>query len=86
MYPDVSKPFPSQDDKIALTSHFITTLPRLLHKYLVDYDKMPNLLVIPQYFDLEIYTTSRQEKALDAMLKLIQETVERHSVTEVSDS
>ena len=72
-----------KDDKIALTSHFITTLPRLLHKYLVDHDKMANLLIIPQYFDLEIYTTSRQEKSLDLMLKLIQETVERHSETEV---
>merc|ERR1719288_657254 len=44
-----------QDDKIALTSHFITTLPQLLHKYLPDHEKMANLLVIPQYFDLEIY-------------------------------
>jgi hypothetical protein len=37
-----------QDDKIALTSHFIATLPRLLHKYLLDQDKMSNLLLIPQ--------------------------------------
>jgi hypothetical protein len=37
-----------------------------------------------QYFDLEIYTTSRQEKALDQLLKLIQETVEKRSETEVS--
>ena len=73
-----------QDDKIALTSHFITTLPRLLHTYQMDQDKMANLLVIPQYFDLEIYTTSRQEKALDQLLKLIQQTVEKHSETEVS--
>jgi len=72
-----------QDDKIALTSHFITTLPRLLHAYQMDQDKMANLLVIPQYFDLEIYTTSRQEKALEQLLKLIAQTVEKHSETEV---
>jgi len=75
-----------QDDKIGLTSHFITTLPHLLHKYLVDHDKMANLLVIPQYFDLEIYTTSRQEKALEQLLKLIQETVEKHSEAEVLET
>jgi len=71
------------EDKIALTSHFITTLPRLLHKYKVDADKLSNLLVIPQYFDLEIYTTSRQEKALESLLKLMQEIVERNSASEV---
>lgn len=38
-----------------------------------------------QYFDLEIYTTSRQEKALEQLLKLIQETVEKHSEAEVRD-
>ena len=44
---------------------------QLLHKYLPDPEKMANLLVIPQYFDMEIYTTSRQEKALDSLLKFL---------------
>lgn len=50
------------DDRAKLTKHLIPTLPQLLHKYLVDAEKVANLLIIPQYFDLEIYTTSRQEK------------------------
>ena len=75
-----------QDDKIALTSHFIATLPQLLHKYLPDDEKMANLLTIPQYFDLEIYTTSRQEKALESLLKLVQEAVDKHTDTDVLET
>ena len=65
------------DDKQALTAHFIQALPHLLHKYLPDAEKIANLMVIPQYFDLDIYTTSRQEKNLDRLLSLIQEIVEK---------
>ncbi|XP_023223894.1 cohesin subunit SA-1-like [Centruroides sculpturatus] len=50
------------DDRVKLTEHFILTLPQLLAKYMADQEKIANLMVIPQYFDLEIYTTSRQEK------------------------
>lgn len=50
-----------QDDKQKLTEHFITVLPALLDKYSADPDKLTNLLNIPQHFDLEIYTTTRQE-------------------------
>lgn len=31
-------------------------------QYLMDPEKVANLLLIPQYFDLDIYTASRQEK------------------------
>lgn len=51
-----------QDDKVKLTEHFIVALPLLLSKYLADSEKVANLMLIPQYFDLEIYTTSRQEQ------------------------
>ncbi|XP_039276310.1 LOW QUALITY PROTEIN: cohesin subunit SA-1-like [Nilaparvata lugens] len=54
-----------QDDKQKLTEHFIGTLPILLDKYRADPDKLANLLSIPQYFELEIYTVSRQESNLD---------------------
>lgn len=50
-----------QDDKQRLTEHFIKVLPPLIDKYRADADKLINLLSIPQYFDLDIYTTSRQE-------------------------
>ena len=75
-----------QDDKQLLTAHFIQTLPPLLRKYLPDAEKVANLMMIPQYFDLEIYTTSRQERNLDALLSLIQEIVDKHSDKEVLET
>lgn len=50
-----------QDDKQKLTEHFILTLPYLLDKYSAEAEKLTNLLSIPQYFDLEMYTNLRQE-------------------------
>lgn len=44
-----------------MTEHFIQMLPTLLQRYSADAEKLTNLLIIPQYFDLSIYTTSRQE-------------------------
>ena len=57
-----------QDDKQKLTEHFILTLPYLLDKYSAEAEKLTNLLAIPQYFDLEMYTTLRQE----AVSKIVQ--------------
>lgn len=74
------------DDKVKLTEHFIGALPSLLHKYAADPEKIANLMLIPQYFDLEIYTTSRQEKNLEALLKLIHEIVEKHTDSEVLEA
>ncbi|GIY75962.1 cohesin subunit SA-1 [Caerostris extrusa] len=74
------------DDRIKLTEHFIMTLPSMLAKYLADAEKIANLMLIPQYFELEIYTTSRQEKNLDSLLKLIHEIVERHNDTDVLEA
>lgn len=50
-----------KEDKERLTDHYMQSLPPLLEKYGVDSDKLNNLLCIPQYFDLERYTSSRQE-------------------------
>ena len=60
-----------QDDKAKLTEHFIQTLPYLLDKYSAENEKLINLLSIPQYFDLEMYTTSRQESSLKLLLDKI---------------
>lgn len=60
-----------QDDKSKLTEHFIQTLPYLLDKYSAENEKLINLLSIPQYFDLEMYTTSRQEASLKLLLDKI---------------
>ncbi|XP_029473133.1 cohesin subunit SA-1 isoform X1 [Rhinatrema bivittatum] len=54
------------DDKNKLTEHFIIALPMLLSKYSADAEKVANLLQIPQYFDLEIYSTGRMEKGEEA--------------------
>lgn len=50
-----------QEDKQKLTEHFIQKLPDLLEKFSAESEKLINLLTIPQYFDLEMYTTLRQE-------------------------
>ncbi|CAH0773701.1 unnamed protein product [Bemisia tabaci] len=75
-----------QDDKQKLTEHFIGTLPPLLDKYRADPDKLTNLLSIPQYFDLEIYTTSRQENNLDLLLKKMNGIAEKHQDKDVLET
>ncbi|XP_046686815.1 cohesin subunit SA-1-like isoform X2 [Homalodisca vitripennis] len=75
-----------QDDKQKLTEHFISTLPPLIDKYRADPDKLANLISIPQHFDLEIYTTSRQEANLDLLLKKLHQVVEKHHDTDVLET
>ncbi|XP_039299727.1 cohesin subunit SA-1-like [Nilaparvata lugens] len=75
-----------QDDKQKLTEHFIGTLPILLDKYRADPDKLANLLSIPQYFELEIYTVSRQESNLDLLLKKLRGIAEKHHDTDVLET
>ncbi|XP_051984081.1 cohesin subunit SA-1-like [Xyrauchen texanus] len=74
------------DDKNKLTEHFIMALPMLLSKYQTDAEKLGNLLQIPQYFDLDVYSAGRMEKHLDALLKQIKFVVEKHTDTEVLEA
>ncbi|XP_067394897.1 cohesin subunit SA-1 isoform X2 [Emydura macquarii macquarii] len=74
------------DDRNKLTEHFIIALPLLLSKYSADAEKVANLLQIPQYFDLEIYSTGRMEKHLDALLKQIKFVVEKHVESDVLEA
>ncbi|XP_059586725.1 cohesin subunit SA-1 isoform X2 [Alligator mississippiensis] len=74
------------DDRNKLTEHFIIALPMLLSKYSADAEKVANLLQIPQYFDLEIYSTGRMEKHLDALLKQIKFVVEKHIESDVLEA
>ncbi|KAH0502610.1 Cohesin subunit SA-1 [Microtus ochrogaster] len=74
------------DNRNKLTEHFIITLPMLLSKYSADAEKIANLLQIPQYFDLEIYSTGRMEKHLDALLKHIKFVVEKHVESDVLEA
>ena len=66
-----------------LTNHFMAILPSLIHKYLPDQVKVCKLLVVPQFMDLEMFTTSRQERALDGLQKLLTEVVEKHTEEQV---
>lgn len=74
------------EDKQKLTEHFIQALPQLLLKYLMDSEKVANLLQIPLYFDLDIYTSGRQEKNLEALLHYINDIVEKHTSMEVLEA
>ncbi|XP_030638128.1 cohesin subunit SA-2 [Chanos chanos] len=74
------------DDRTKITEIFAVALPLLLAKYCVDAEKVTNLLQLPQYFDLEIYTTGRLEKHLDALLRQIREVVEKHTDTDVLEA
>ncbi|KAM4693345.1 cohesin subunit SA-1 [Discoglossus pictus] len=74
------------DDKNKLTDHFIVTLPMLLSKYSADAEKVANLLQIPQFFDLELYSTGRMEKHLDSLLKQIKFVVEKHTEADVLEA
>ncbi|XP_078787390.1 cohesin subunit SA-2a isoform X4 [Oryzias latipes] len=71
------------DDRTRITEIFAVALPLLLAKYCVDIDKVTNLLQIPKFFDLDIYTTGRLEKHLDALLRQIWEVVYKHTENEV---
>lgn len=75
-----------QDDKTRLTEHFIVTLPPLLEKYQADAEKLTNLLSVPQYFDLDIYTTSRQESNLQALLDMMSNIMSKHTDREVLET
>lgn len=72
-----------QDEKVRLTEHFILTLPPLLEKYQADSEKLANLLAVPQYFELDIYTTNRQESNLQALLDKMSYIMSVHTDREV---
>ncbi|MEQ2217491.1 Cohesin subunit SA-1, partial [Xenoophorus captivus] len=48
--------------------------------------KVANLLQIPQFFDLDVYSAGRMEKHLDALLKQIRLVVEKHIETDVLEA
>ncbi|XP_066254838.1 cohesin subunit SA-1 [Euwallacea similis] len=74
------------EDKQKLTEHFIVTLPPLLDKFSADPEKLANLLSIPQYFDLDLYTSGRQEGSLQALLTKLKYIVQVHHEPEVLET
>lgn len=47
-----------------MTEHFIQTISVLLELYIADAKNLIHLLKIPQYFDVEIYLSSREETVI----------------------
>ncbi|XP_067001151.2 cohesin subunit SA-1 [Anabrus simplex] len=74
------------DDKINITEHFIEKLPMLLTKYETDAENLQRLLSIPQYLELDMYTTPRKEQYLDKLLDKLRTITERHHSKEVLES
>ncbi|NXM93777.1 STAG2 protein, partial [Sylvia borin] len=74
------------EDCTKITEHFIMVLPQLLAKYSTDAQKVANLLQIPQYYDLDVYSTGHLEKHLDALLREIKDIVAKHSDTSVLEA
>ncbi|XP_062831399.1 cohesin subunit SA-2 isoform X2 [Anolis carolinensis] len=74
------------EDCTKITEHFIVVLPQLLAKYSTDAEKVTNLLQIPQYFDLELYSTGPLDKHLDTLLKEVEAIVAKHSDTDVLET
>lgn len=66
------------EDKQKLTEHFIATLPPLLDKYSADPEKLANLLTVPQYFDIDLYTSGRQEGSLQSLLAKLKHIAQIH--------
>lgn len=64
----------------------MATIPALLDKFSADPEKLTNLLAIPQYFDLELYTTQRQEGNLVLLLNKIRDIVSAHTEAEVIET
>lgn len=60
------------------------TLPPLLDKYSADPEKLANLLAIPQYFELDMYTSGRQEGSLLALLQKLKHIAQVHHEPEVT--
>ncbi|NWU44058.1 STAG2 protein, partial [Hylia prasina] len=67
------------EDCTKITEHFTMVLPQLLAKYSTDAQKVANLLQIPQYYNLDVYSTEHLEKHLDALLREIKDIVAKHS-------
>lgn len=74
------------EDKQKLTEHYIVTLPPLLDKYSADPEKLANLLTIPQFFEIDLYTSGRQEGSLNMLLTKLKHIAEIHHEQEVLET
>ncbi|XP_071443108.1 cohesin subunit SA-2-like isoform X2 [Hetaerina americana] len=71
------------DDRAILSEHFLKTLPELLAKYMQHPEAVKNLMAIPQFCDLQLYTQNNMEEELDGLLQLICQVMLNHSDRDV---
>ncbi|KAF8565992.1 hypothetical protein P879_06467 [Paragonimus westermani] len=67
------------EERARMTEAMITALPALLTKYGETPERAANLLTIPRFMDIELYTTGRHERHLDLLLQSVQDIVDRHT-------
>lgn len=70
-------------DQEKITKHFIEILPDLIVKYKHDFEILAKLLLIPKYFDLNVYTKFRKQEDLDLLLVEIKALIETSNDSEV---
>ncbi|XP_068448835.1 cohesin subunit SA-1-like isoform X2 [Clinocottus analis] len=76
-----------EQDRRRITAHFIPLLPQLLAKYSADAVKVTLLLKAPQYFFLEMYSSSpRLDKHLDLLLSQVCCIMEKHTEVTVLEA
>ena len=68
----------AREERASVTEHFMKHLPALLNKYVADKEKLVNLMDILMQMDVE-KIGGRHDKALDALLKLLEAIVDRHA-------
>lgn len=71
------------EDRNKFTEIIILALPALISKYGEDVSKMTNIVQLPLFMNLELYTSGRHERYLDLLIKYLQELVERHTDSDI---
>ncbi|GMT33576.1 hypothetical protein PFISCL1PPCAC_24873, partial [Pristionchus fissidentatus] len=72
-----------KEERNKLSLVFIPNIAALLHKFMADRDKVANLMTLPSYFSLDVYTSGHGEKHLKELLEAIRTVMERHADDEI---
>ncbi|GMS89472.1 hypothetical protein PENTCL1PPCAC_11647 [Pristionchus entomophagus] len=72
-----------KEEKKRLSLVFIPTIAPLLIKFMADREKVANLMTIPTFFALDVYTSGHGEKHLRDLLEAIRTVMERHADDEI---
>ncbi|CAJ0945582.1 unnamed protein product, partial [Mesorhabditis belari] len=66
------------DERTKISEVFIPQLPLLLQTYIADREKVCNLVVLPLYFQLEMYVAGQLTQHAAELMKALENVVERH--------